>query len=652
MTRRQLPLALVSRNDWAAQSRPARPLRIALVNMPWARCDTPSIQCGLLKAGLVRHGHRVDVKYLNLALSAYLGPDAYTAIWSLPEERQNLLGDWVFTLAAYADEPFPADVPTDVPVGASYLDRCLDLAGPLGDRGLTVKDIVELREHTLPQWIREQGSAIDWGSYDVVGFTSTFAQNLAALALAKDIKRHHPSVVTIFGGANFDGEMGPEYVRVFPTIIDFAVSGEGDIILPVLLARLSAGQSPLGLPGVSGHDAAGNLVVGGQAPKVEDMDSLPEPDYTDYFQLLQSVGRSNVLGRHQPVLLFESSRGCWWGEKHHCTFCGLNAQGMMYRAKSPRRAMDELSTMVDRHKVLVVAAVDNIMDMSYFGSLCAELGEARWDVRMFYEVKANLTRAQLRSLKDAGITTLQPGLESLSTHVLGLMRKGSTMLTNLKLLKWCRYYDIQVEWNILTGFPGELDADYENQIALIPSLLHLPPPSGAAPIWLERFSPYFTGEFPIFDVRPQESYRFVYPMPDIDLQKIAYFFDYRAEKTASAPVLTTLSAAVEDWRQHWSSDRTPPTLAYQRGPNWLAIHDTRGPKPRRITLDGWQALAYEHCADKAHTAARVREHLVTRSVEVTEQQATAFLESAVAERLMVGEDGKYLSLALPRNRNW
>jgi radical SAM superfamily enzyme YgiQ (UPF0313 family) len=38
----------------------------------------------------------------------------------------------------------------------------------------------------------------------------------------------------------------------------------------------------------------------------------------------------------------ETARGCWWGAKHHCTFCGLNQNDMAFRAKSPQCAMDEL----------------------------------------------------------------------------------------------------------------------------------------------------------------------------------------------------------------------------------------------------------------------------------------------------------------------
>ena len=68
--------------------------------------------------------------------------------------------------------------------------------------------------HDLPGQRTVEG--IDWSAYDVVGFTSTFQQNVASLALARAIKEEHPRVTTLFGGANFDSVMGLEYLRVFP----------------------------------------------------------------------------------------------------------------------------------------------------------------------------------------------------------------------------------------------------------------------------------------------------------------------------------------------------------------------------------------------------------------------------------------------------
>ena len=73
----------------------------------------------------------------------------------------------------------------------------------------------------------------------VVGFTTTFHQTCACLAVARRLKAltNPPSIV--FGGANCEGEMGLQMIRSFPWI-DYVCRGEGDLVFPQLLQRLLA----------------------------------------------------------------------------------------------------------------------------------------------------------------------------------------------------------------------------------------------------------------------------------------------------------------------------------------------------------------------------------------------------------------------------
>ncbi len=306
----------------------------------------------------------------------------------------------------------------------------------------------------------------------------------------------------VFGGANFDGEMGKEYLRAL-SFIDYVVTGEGDQVFPALVDRVSRGESIAGLPGVLSR-SGGGVVESGPAALIHDLNSLPDPNYDEYFETLFRLGRERVLGDSPPLLLFETARGCWWGEKQHCTFCGLNGNGMKFRSKTPEETRGQLRRLTQRYKIVNLEAVDNIMDHNYLDKLCLSLIEERSDYQIFYEVKSNLKQAQLRTMAQAGITSIQPGIESLSSHVLALMRKGVTMLQNVRLLKWAYYYGMRVGWNILTGFPGEVPDDYDRQLLILPLLRHLPPPSGSGRIWLERFSPYFFDDaFPTRNVRPR-----------------------------------------------------------------------------------------------------------------------------------------------------
>ena len=153
----------------------------------------------------------------------------------------------------------------------------------------------------------------------------------------------------------------------------------------------------------------GQVTTLSSRPPLRSLDELPTPDYTEYFE---RAGALKLLPEdpEEPVFLpFESSRGCWWGQKHQCTFCGLNGMGITYRAKSAQRMMAELDELSKFYPTTVMEAVDNILDMSYFTTVFQKLSEAEPGYKIFYEVKANLSKEQLKLLQKGGIIFIQPG---------------------------------------------------------------------------------------------------------------------------------------------------------------------------------------------------------------------------------------------------
>lgn len=226
--------------------------------------------------------------------------------------------------------------------------------------------------------------------------------DVASLALAKRLEQARPECVIVMGGANCEGPMGAETARQFP-FVDAVVSGEGDLVFPDLVTRALDGRPLEGLPGVfTSTNAQVALAAGARltAPMVQDMDALPIPDFSDYFE---QFGRSRHAEEWQPSLFFESSRGCWWGERMHCTFCGLNGRTMSYRSKSAARAVAELTQLVERHPGCDIQVTDNILDLAYFKDFVPLLAERKLGVDLFYETKANLRKDQIRLLKRAGI---------------------------------------------------------------------------------------------------------------------------------------------------------------------------------------------------------------------------------------------------------
>jgi ribosomal peptide maturation radical SAM protein 1 len=279
---------------------------------------------------------------------------------------------------------------------------------------------------------------------------------------------------------------------------------------------------------------------------------------------------------------------------------------MRFRSKSPERVLGELADLARRYRSFRFEAVDNILDMAYLAKLFPVLVENETGYEFFYEVKANLNREQLKLMAQAGVTHIQPGIESLSSNVLRLMRKGTSAIQNVNLLRWAQYYNIKVEWNLLWGFPGETEQDYVDQAAVIPHLRHLPPPANSARIWLERFSPMFT--FRLRRRSPESSYRHVYPA-NVDLERVAYFFDHELDGELPDSTYTGVRRAAEDWSSAWREE-TSPVLKYWFAPHFVQIYDERRVgRGGSYTLEDTLADLYLACTSRPTTATAVRRSL-------------------------------------------
>lgn len=611
--------------------------KVLLLSMPFGSLDRPALGISLLKSRLAESGVACDIRYFTFALAELVGCEEYR--WISSEVAYTAFaGDWTFTHALYGERPEAEKrYVHEILFGTWQLDEFA-----IG-RILRVRSLVSyFLDHCL--------GTVPWEEYAVVGFTSTFEQNIASLALAKRIKAAHPKTAIVFGGANWEAEMGHELHRQFK-FVDYVCSGEAEQSFPALAQRLLAGEtvdcSGRTIRGIV-YRAEGESIYTGQADLIRQMDEIPIPDFSDYFRdLTQSTVAASVV----PVLLFETSRGCWWGEKSHCTFCGLNGGSLAYRSKSAERALDELAYLVDRWRIDLVEVVDNMLDMKYFHDMLPALGRAQWPVRLFYEVKANLTRRQVQILQEAGVYHIQPGIESLSDHVLSLMHKGTTALRNIQLLKWCKEYDIAVDWNILYGFPGETQEDYDFILELLPSIRFLSPPPTCGPVRMDRFSPYYNTpeQFGLINVRPIAPYKYLYPFDDQSLSRIAYCFDFDYEPDV-AP--TGYASKVIEYVEAWHREPETGALSSAIRPDGaLALIDTRSDATQpEYMLSGLEKAAYEYC-DALHSGTDVARYFrrVFPEVELTEQRVLNFLDSLVANRLMVTDGVRYLGLAIPAN---
>ena len=604
---------------------------VTFVVLPFADNQSPAIGVSLLKAELDARGWTSRILYFNIAFAELIGQQLYFRI-SNGFSTNALIGEWFFADCVFGDA---------IPPEYEYVSRVLSRWAPPD----LIADILEARRFRH-SFVDKCAAEISEIKPRIVGFTTTFDQTCACLAVAKAIKSRVDPPLVVFGGANCEGGMGRQLLASVDWI-DNVCTGEGDEAFPAFVEEVVRGNVTPEIRGMPGRHTRSELA---DPAMIRNLDALPAPDYRDYFDSLRASSLGDSL---QPRLHFQSSRGCWWGEKQHCTFCGLNGQGMAYRSKSANAVFEEIEALATAYGVKRLSSVDNILDVRHISTLFPRLRDSGLDLELFYEVKANLRFDQLVTLKAGGVTSIQPGLESLSNEVLRLMKKGCTALQNIQLLRWCKELDIRVAWNILSGFPGESPQAYQSMAALVPFLVHLPEPGSCTALRLDRFSPLFTdcARLGLTRVRPKPGYYYVFPFGRLELERIAYFFDFDyADGRRPDEYTAPLARAVGLWWQaaQRPDDRKPRLDATWIAPDEVEIEDSRdcAAKPT-VRYNGLSARILAAC-DQARSLSGIASRVGDAE---TEHAIRSCLQVLIDYGHVVEIEGLYLALFVMRNRS-
>jgi ribosomal peptide maturation radical SAM protein 1 len=620
--------------------------KIALVNLPLANLSMPSLALTMLRSAVRKElagRAQADVHYLHHDFAHYLELPAYDELMSFAHHPSGL-GDWFFRPAAFPDAPVNDD---------AYFRRYYPQHAP---QSRMIRELVLQKRPGVVAHFEEMIDRYGLDRVDLVGLTSMFSQNVACVAMARLLKARNPNLVVVMGGANCEGVMGRTLVD-HARDVDFVFSGPSLISFPALAARLMEGDTEGAhrMDGVfsrrnrSREDAGcgvqpvvqlgGPPAVGSFGPE-NDINELTEFDYEPFLDRYDRY----FPDRSKPVLLYETSRGCWWGEKAHCTFCGLNGSTINYRSMRPEvafRVFNDLFRYAPR--ISELQNVDNILPKSYFTDVLPFLDTPE-ECTLFYEVKADLGEDEFRVLARARVLRIQPGIEALATSTLKLMRKGTSVFQNLSFLINARRYGIRPNWNLLIGFPGEEIEVYEKYERELHLLTHLYPPSGVFPVRFDRFSPYHQeAEAYGLELAPLDWYAFTYPWPEEALMDLAYYFsdqNYLAPYAMhAARMVGPLRVKVDAWKAMWSGGGTRPELRLEQRGEEAYVFDSRSSEPREYPLTD-----DEHRVLEGLAAARKPANLAKEFPHV---DVDAVLGRLLERGLIFHEGERYMSLIVP-----
>ncbi|MEE4164678.1 MAG: radical SAM protein [Desulfocapsaceae bacterium] len=249
----------------------------------------------------------------------------------------------------------------------------------------------------FPIFSRRLEELLERHSFDFIGISFSYlSQVISGFAILGYIRKQAPALKTVAGGGVITSWMSsPAWKNRFSSYIDHLVKGPGEKPLLELM-----GTAPDPLPGT--------------------------PDYSDFdFAGYLAPG---------PILPYAASDGCYWKK---CTFCPDHAENSCYSQISREQVHDDITTLISRHKPVLLHFLDNAMSPALMRSLSKYPPNLPW--YGFSRFEHDLENTDFcYALRKSGCVMLKLGLESGSQKVLDRLNKGihldrvETILANLE----------------------------------------------------------------------------------------------------------------------------------------------------------------------------------------------------------------------------
>ncbi len=224
-----------------------------------------------------------------------------------------------------------------------------------------------------------------------------------------------PGMARVAGGPHVILD-GFRYVR--DTKVEYGVQGEGEYVFPNLVKALATAGDVSKVTGLLRWED-GQLIQNPESDLIEELDTLPLPDYSQFTSVLSAGGRM----RQYPIL---TSRGC----PFKCSYCSMpTIMGRRWRFHSPERVVEELRfakekygaesfTVVDDNLTLNLHRIDAISDQIIESGLVMP-----WN--SMNGIRADrLTPESAQKMAHSGCYHVWIGIESADPHVFDTINKG------------------------------------------------------------------------------------------------------------------------------------------------------------------------------------------------------------------------------------
>ncbi len=315
----------------------------------------------------------------------------------------------------------------------------------------------ELHEGELGRRLAALAVEVAASKVKVVGLSTTRVSSMAAAYLAGRLREAREDLYIVAGGPGT--EDGEARAHMAAAGVDYFVLGEGEVTLHALLAPLLQG---LDAPTMEGVIPGPHRTLFPFKPRPPaDLATLCLPLFEDFD--LDDYAFPGMDRR----LALQTSRGC----DHRCAFCVDRHEERPLRTFPPALIARALVLLAERHRLDQVELTDLVLNGApeVLGQWCELLIEH--GLRLFWTgqltIHEEMTVELLRAMREAGCIGARFGVESGSDRVLSLMGRSFDSRLTSKVLHRSREAGLHTEINLMVGFPGETEEDFQQTLEFI-----------------------------------------------------------------------------------------------------------------------------------------------------------------------------------------
>ncbi len=603
---------------------------VNLISMPYRWPAFAVLSLSSLCASAKAEGISIKAKYPMLWFVEKVGMGMYRELCG----DKFFIGEWTFSGAA-----FPGFDPDHDALLSAFADP--------GE----YEELWKIRR-LAEEFVDEAAEKILESEPRIVGCTLWTGQQCASLALLRKIKELKPETITMLGGDCCKGIMGRVNQQAFEQV-DFVFSGEADITFPKFCKTLLEKGKAINKEDVP-EGVISDFFPNDAIPPismVSELDKLPIPDFDDYFQAFDDFSHQGAV---RPWLGIETSRGCWWGEKSGCAFCGkVGCRSVAFRTKSGDRVFEELNFMRNHYPSNKFLASDSIFPPNYFKTLLPRLSEQESQSLIFYHINPKMSERWVKLLSGSGMRWVQAGIEGLHDEMLSLMNKSNSAMDNVTFLKYAIENGIRVFWYYLKEAPGDQDIWYQETASWVPLVFHLEPPTEIVTIQYERFSRYHQNPEKFgLSLIPGRPYSSLFPLSPEELKDFVFYFEDEnkiAREHSQKPGFSLLEDRLGEWSDLFgvdSGNSEIPKLVMAEHEDHTVITDTRPcAVAKEFVLEGAPRMVNRICRkprSRDSILKKFQSEMKTGADSSVIDEAIDFL---TGKKLLLQLNGRLLSLA-------